>query len=253
MHCKAKFFPVAFFMCWIPISLSAAGLAIWPMEQYASPAKSVTYVASNQNDKAVAVEVICETWTISEQGEEIREVSNDLVAYPSQFILKGNTFRRVKVGLRKPLARIDNERCYRVTIRELPISLDPEEPGTYRIYQASAYRTSFYLRPPNPQAQVALVAGKWEVGQLTLAFQNQGNAHAHLRNPSLTVETADGERIEITDKQTLASIAGHNMHAGITRRFTFPLPQLMDRKIVGGTVQFQDQGVLQGQTFSFKL
>jgi len=236
-----------------PFVLNAAGLAIHPMEQFIKPQKSATYYASNQLDKAIAVEVILEYWQITEDGEELREETRELIAYPSQFILKGNTYKKIKIGLRESEQQFDLERCYRVTIRELPISLEPEEPGTFRIYQAAAYRTSFYIQPKNPRPELELVDATYTNKILTLRFHNDGNAHIHLRNPHLVL-TAGDEQFEVTDKDTLHSINGENMHAQIMRTFHFDLSGLeFTDAITEVEIQFKDQGLLEKQTFQAEV
>jgi len=230
-----------------------AGLAIHPMEQFVSPGKSGVYIASNQHDKALAVEVIIESWTITESGEELRQISNDLVAYPSQFILKGNTFKKIKVGLRRPLGNLTSEKCYRVTIRELPISLEPEEPGTFRIYQASAYRTSYYIAPKGAKPKLDLVDANFDGNVLSVRFVNNGNLHCHLRNPEIILRTSDGQLLKIEEEDVITVIAGENMHAKITRRFDFDLSKVdVPKNIVGGTIAFHDQAALQGKTFQLR-
>jgi P pilus assembly chaperone PapD len=234
-------------------SCDAAGLAIHPMEQFVTASKSAVYIASNQSDKAIAVEVIAELWTITEDGEELREITNDLVAYPSQFILKGTTFKKIKVGLRNPMRNLKNEQCYRVTIRELPISLEAEEPGTYRIYRASAYRTSFYLRPKKVEPNIVLVDAQQQENELSIRFRNEGNGHVHLRDPQLTFYDDNGESYVVDNLTFYDPINGENMHAGITRRFRFDLSSLeLPSNLVRGTMQFNDI-LLSDKDYDFSL
>ncbi len=235
-------------------SLQGAGLAIHPMEQFLNPHKSVTYVASNQADKAVAVEVVAETWTINEEGKEISELTDDVVAYPSQFILKGLTYKNVKVALRKPIRQVDVEKTYRVTIRELPINLEPQEPGTYQIYQASAYRTSLYVRPPRPTPKVEFLEARLEDKKLKVKVQNRGNAHIHLLTPELILYGVGGVELKITSSDTLIGIMGENMHAGIVRDFTIDLSnEEIPSSVTRATIQFKDNGVLQPKVFELPL
>jgi P pilus assembly chaperone PapD len=232
----------------------AAGLAIDSMEQFILPNQSATYIISNKLEAAIAVEVILESWRISEGGEEIRELTQDLVAYPSQFILKGNMFKRIKVGLREVLKRVDLEKCYRVTIRELPINLEGDKPGTYIIYNASAYRTSFYILPPEPVPHIEIVDCKINNTQLTLAFQNTGNVHIHLRNPLLLLKMQNGEEVEITNHETLKPISGENMHGMSMRHFTINLSEEnLSSSITAVEVRFLDKGFLEKDRFSWKF
>lgn len=235
-------------------ALFGAGLAIHPMEQFLDPNKSVTYVASNQGDTAIAVEVVAETWTIDEQGKEISHLTDDVVAYPSQFILKGLTYKNIKVGLRHPSRGPDVEKTYRVTIRELPINLEPQEPGTYQIYQASAYRTSLYVRPARPKPNLQFLEARLDDDVLHLRVRNAGNAHIHLLTPELTVYGEDGSKLVVTDGDTLEHIMGENMHAGIVRRFNIDLSaKELPKHVVKATIQFKDRGILQPKIFDLPL
>ncbi|MCB1135125.1 MAG: molecular chaperone [Chlamydiia bacterium] len=241
--------------CLVSSNGAAAGLAVAPMEQHVQGQQAATYVASNMDEKAIAVEVLVEEWTINEAGEEIRKPSADLVAYPRQFILKGSSAKNIKVGRRDRNAAIDKEKCYRVTIRELPISLEPEEPGTYHIYRASAYRTSYYVQPRRPDVQLEYVDSQLDGSSLVLRLVNAGNTHIHLQNPVLTLSYADGSKTEIRDKELLKPLAGENMHAQITRRFGIDVKgfQKKGTRITGGTLSFEDNGILEAQPVRFSL
>lgn len=199
------------------------GLAVAPMEQFVQKGKSATYVASNMEEKAIAVEVIIEDWRIEEDGSEVRTPSTDLVAYPRQFILKGNTAKNVKVGRRDRSAPVENERAYRVTIRELPISLEPDEPGTFHVYRASAYRTSYYVMPKYPRPVLEISQASVDEGALRLLVRNHGNAHVHLHGPSLSLTFADGRSTTIEDLEVFKPIAGENMHSQSQRHFVLDL------------------------------
>jgi len=205
--------------CAIQHDVHSAGLAIHPMEQFVAPSKAAIYIASNNLDKAIAVEVVCESWTITEDGEEVSAITDDLIAYPPQFLLKGNTYKKVRVVLKNPQRQVPLEKVYRVTIRELPISLEPREPGTFQLYQASAYRTSLYVEPSPAKPELEVLDSSFVNDVLSIRLRNRGNAHIHLSSPSFILSAADGQTIEIFDKEILKSIDGENMHAGIVRRF----------------------------------
>ena len=204
-------------------SLSAKGLTVSPMEQFVRPGQSVIYFASNRGDDPIAVEVLAEAWTISEDGEEILTPTTELLAYPSQFVLKGHTSKRIKVGY-KNRQKIDVEKCFRVTIRELPIDLNPKQTGErFKIYRASGYRTSFYLKPKKSTADIEIESVSLEDKKLTLRLHNPGTVHVHLIYPHITLYSDSGEAYELTDQKILNAMAGKNMHAGISRNFTLDL------------------------------
>jgi P pilus assembly chaperone PapD len=242
-----------FVLIGIPQLVLASGLAVHPMEQFVKPSKSATYIASNNLDAAIAVEVICETWEITEEGEEMRVLTDELVAHPAQFLLKGNTYKKVRVALKTPERQIPVERTYRVTLRELPISLEPQEPGTFRIHHAAAYRTSFYLLPSSSKSRLEPGASQFAQGMLNLSVRNMGTTHVHLRNPVLYLTTESGEQVIITDKDILAPINGENMHAQIQRRFQLDLSsQDLPGPISAATLEFPEYELLQDTKLEFK-
>jgi len=232
----------------IPHCIYAAGLGIHPMEHFIPPSKSAIYIASNNLDKAIACEVVCESWTISEEGKELLEVTEDLMAFPWQFILKGYTYKKIRVTLRNPQKRIPMEKCYRVTIRELPISLEPSKPGTYFIYNASAYRTSFYVLPEKPKSELEIVESTFDGALLSVRIRNKGNTHIHLDNPIVILKTADGEEFEISNSEELAPMMGENMHAQITRRFQIDLSNReLPKNVTSAILEFRERGAPKGQ------
>ncbi len=242
---------LALFAFAFPSLASASGLMVYPMEQFVRSSKPTAYVAKNNQERAIAVEVTVEKWSISEDGKELREATQDLVAFPPQFILKGNTSKRIKVGprSRKP---VDTERAYRVTIRELPINFEVPEDQVNQVYMANAYRTSFYLQPRRQEAILNVVGSGFENNKLWVVLQNEGNTHTHVQKPELSLTLSDGETIQLEENALLDSIAGQNLHAKMTRRFTFDLEELMkNRGAVKGAITLRSGH--DGETKSFPL
>jgi len=229
----------------------AAGLIVSPMEQYVHPGKPVLYETTNKQNRAIAVEVIAEEWNISEDGEELRTLTQDLVVFPNQFILKGHSSKRVKVVPRSRKA-LSMEKAYRVTIRELPISFDLAEKERTRIYMANAYRTSFYLLPSKQSKDVAFVDAVVEEQSISVRFHNRGSIHTYLLEPELVIELADGSQRTIDDFDILKVINGKNLHANMTRSFTFDLSKMdFDAKIQSVTLKLRhEEG---GRVHSHKL
>ena len=82
-------------LCCFSGNLNASGLSVYPMEQNIFPGRPVFYEAKNTKDQAIAVEVFAESWDITEDGQEVRTVTDDLGVFPTQFILKGNTTKNI--------------------------------------------------------------------------------------------------------------------------------------------------------------
>ncbi len=238
----------------VPCFLGGAGLAVYPMEHFVTPGKPVIYTATNGQERPLAVQVSVEEWEISVDGEELRKPSEDLVVFPSQFILKGKSSRRIKVGTRSREA-VDKERAYRVTIQELPVSFELEKDDLSKVYMANAYRTSFYVQPADRKSTVAVTGGSWEESQLVVELTNSGNVHTHLREPILTLALRDGKQLVLENDDLLDPISGQNLHAGISRRFRLDLKEKVadPTEVTGGTLKLEDAQSGRTETFDLRL
>lgn len=235
----------------LAFSVSGRGLQVYPMEQYVDAGKSCEYTASNNLDDAIAIEVVCEAWSMDEAGKEISTPTTDLVAYPAQFMLRGNTYKKIKVSFREQKPASDKERCYRVTIRELPISLNAPKPGTFEINYASAYRTSFYELPKNENPVLKVLSGKIENDTLHIALANQGNVHIHLKTPILTFTCEGGQTVECKDAGLMKGFEGENIHAGLKRYFRIDLrPFHLPGRVTAVTAKFLPDGPTRGLPFN---
>lgn len=209
----------------ISSSIWGAGLAVHPMEQFIRQSRPAYYTAANHSDRSMAIEVEVESWEISEEGEELSEVTEELVVFPRQFVLPPQGSKRIKVVPRER-GSVKQEKAYRVTISELPISFEEEVLERNQVYMANAYRTSYYHQPLHPQAQLTVEKSSYEEGLLRFTLVNQGNAHTHLTQAALHLFLEEGERLEITDTKLLSQVAGQNMHAQHKRLFQLDLSHL---------------------------
>lgn len=206
-------------------SLSATGISVDPMEHFLQPGKTAIYQVTNQTDRTLAVEVSSETWTISEEGEEKSEETRDLLVFPSQFLLKGNTTKRVKVGVRSK-EPIDQEKCYRVTIQELPVQFEQEEYGAPQVYIASAFRTSVYVTPKRGVSKLSLEKSSIDEGALSVHLRNEGTVHDYIRHPVLELSFKDGTQKTLENEDALKKWIGQNLHAGSSRALHLDLSQV---------------------------
>lgn len=228
-------------LLFVPVISFAGGLTVNPMEQYVRPGRPAIYEVKNQQDRAIAVEVSTEAWTITEAGTEQRLLTEDLVVFPVQFILKGHSTKRVKVVTRerKP---VQAEKAYRVTIRELPITFNVPEEELNRVYMANAYRTSFYVLPVKKSRKVNFVDAAIKHSRITARFQNSGTVHTYLFDPELTVNFGDGRSQVVTDPDVLKVINGQNLHAGMTRAFIFDFTNMnLDAKVSSATLKLRHE------------
>ena len=232
------------------MTLSGAGLTLYPMEQFVRPGRPVVYTARNNQKKPIAVEVTVESWDISVDGQERREPSNDIIVFPSQFILKGESTKRIKAGTRnkKPVKK---EKAYRVTFRELPVSFEVSENEVSRVYMANAYRTSFYVQPKKRQPTITVPQSSWESGQLHLTFENSGNSHTHVTRPRLELKLKSGEFFSLDEEDdALDGLGGQNLHAEMTRNFVVDLSsKIAPDSVIGARLRVENGQTSEVKTF----
>lgn len=202
-------------------TVEAVSLSVYPGELFLRPGRAGNYYASNSAEYPIAVVVEVSTWTMNEEGVEENTATDDIVVYPTHFVLKAQGKRKVRVSVRDRNG-IDSEKTYRVTIRELPISFDQEEKPS-GIYMAIAYRTACYIRPPKPKVTLTLSEAVLENGNLSLTIRNDGNVHQHLHNVVVSLQDESGKPVDVDAKAALTVMNKENVHAGKTRRFVIPL------------------------------
>jgi P pilus assembly chaperone PapD len=237
----------------LPALTHALGLMVYPMEQYVKPGIPVFYTASNQMDRPLAVEISVEKWNINDAGEEIGEPTTDLIIFPTQFALKTKENRRVKVVSREKQP-LDNEKCYRVTIKELPIQFKDDPGQQSQVYMANAYRTSFYLLPKGGKGSIKMINSKLEDTILSIQLENPGTLHTYTNNPVIALEFEDGEKVELESDDHFKEFTGQNLHAKMKRTFHLNLKDAgIDKKIISGSLKMRNERGVDIEAFPLSL
>lgn len=191
-----------------------------------SQARSHIITVTNQDTQAtVPVKVEIYSWTHSETGEDIREPSNLIVAFPAQFAIKPGEQQKVRIAPRFK-QRPEIEQTYRISVRQLPIDLSGSKKTQSGITLLTAYMTAFYITPKNPLSDIVLIKTIQFDKGIKFTLENKGNAHSHLVNLNLNISQND-HHISITDQEKLPDFASQNMHAGIKRIFTWEWPDAL--------------------------
>lgn len=132
--------------------------------------------------------------TLSEDGKEVRNPTEDLSVFPSQFTLAPKERKNVQIVWRGA-ADLDFEQAYRCLVEELPIDFSPraQNAGNIRIllnYDAALYVNS---RPGAADLKLTSVEPVEQGKRLKLTLANIGDAHAVTTKPEIGLKCADQE------------------------------------------------------------
>lgn len=204
----------------IPQTLLALAMTAYPVEMHMSAGKPGFYHIHNQSDRAIAVVVETMEWQIDEEGLETNPSTDEMIAYPTHFILKGHQKRKIKVSF---IGKLGNaEKAFRVLIRELPVQLETKEQNS-GLYMAVAYKTACYVTPRKVSPDIRIKNAKIEGENLVLTVVNQGTAHQHLGRVKLFFSSEKGEPIVVSPTDVAAVMEKENLHAKHYRTFNIPL------------------------------
>lgn len=206
-------------------SSPASAFRLVPIEmEFAPSGRGATQIFRLENDTAepVAVEVSLMARRMTEQGEDQLEAAGETFAiFPEQIVLPANQSQSVRVQWMGD-ANPSRELAFRLIAEQLPVDLGkaPLPGGQVRLlvrYVASVYVTPQGARP-DPVVTSVAPQGK----TLAVTIANNGNTRQILRDATLTV-AGGGKTVTLRGEQ-LSGMAGENVLAGATRRFSIPLP-----------------------------
>jgi fimbrial chaperone protein len=182
----------------------------------------VITVTNPDTHHTLPVKVSVKSWHLNTAGADQRGTTNDIVVFPSQFVLPPTQRRSVRVAARykeKP----EIERTYRIIVRELPIDLDGQTTQKSGVKVLTSYATAFYVRPHNPQAQLHLTGVEHRPDGLLFKIRNEGNAHSHLRKLAL-IFTQGTKTVRVDDPEQLPRFLNENLLARGERHFPWRWP-----------------------------
>lgn len=203
------------------------------------------YEIVNDSDERVAVEVTVVERTVSLDGEETHTpADDDFLIYPPQMIVEPGTAQVVRVMWLGDPAPTE-ELAYRLVAEQLPINLVdpnsevPERPAG-QVQIMMRYIGALYIQPAGVTPDLQVVAATPQtspegVRQLAVTLDNQGTAHALLKNYTLHL-TSQGTTIDfpgeqLDDANHVVVLAGHQ------RRFVVSWPAGLPQGEVTGTVR----------------
>lgn len=203
----------------------AAAITVSPtsMQLDLKAQRSRTLTVRNPKQQTVPVKVSTAIVTSTEHGEEVRESTEELVAFPSQFLLQPGESRQVRIGSRFTEPP-DVERFYRVVVEELPVDLSPEPASQSGVKVVLRYVTALYLTPASPSSAAGLDEVRRADGGLVFHLRNDGNAHTHLRELVVNLRQG-GQSVRLSGSDQLGALQNVNLFARSRREVAWGWPE----------------------------
>jgi fimbrial chaperone protein len=137
---------------------------------------------TNAADDPITMQLHAASWTIEGSQDLLRD-TNDIVVNPPVFNLAPGQKQIIRLGIRSRTQTFDMERCYRLILEEVPKA--PKEGTITTVLRVTL--PIFHL-PRRPVAPVLV----WQAilsqdGDLKLRVNNEGSAHAQIREVVLAV------------------------------------------------------------------
>ncbi|MEH2176694.1 fimbrial biogenesis chaperone [Nostoc sp.] len=231
----------------------ALAFKLLPMSRVFTPSGSgatQSYEIVNDANEPLAVEMSVVKRQMDIQGtESYSDADDDFLIYPPQILLKAGekqTVRVTWVGDSKPTLEL----AYRLVAQQMPIELQLNQNNKTRtvgqVKVLMRYMGSVFIRPQNVQQKVVvdtvkLQKGNNGVNELAITLNNQGNARAILKKPSLHLTIQQqGTTLDLNSEQ-LAAINNAVILAGNKRRFVITWPVGLPVGDVSATLNFEQQ------------
>ncbi len=245
---RAGLFPLCagLLLCLAPLPAEAFRFIPFTAEfDPSGPGANQTFRVENNSAEQIAVEVSVFRRLMNLDGsDELTGAEDDFVVFPTQIVLEPEQSQIVRVQwIGDP--ELTEELAYRIIAEQLPVDLEPSEGSGGSVRILVRYMGSIYVRPANARADVVLqeTAAQESSGdrQLSVTLHNRGQAHAILRNLSLSLEgeaNGDSAAALALRPEQLDGMNGENILAGHKRRFLLPWPQELPFGPVQATFEF---------------
>ncbi len=148
--------------------------------------------------------------TMAEDGEELRQATEDLEVFPKQLLLGPKEERFVKILWKGP-KDLAHEKAFRVLVDHVPVDMSAKTVGGGAIRIMLSYSAMVYVasRQVAPRVEITrIVPDEKSERRLLVTIENSGDAHSILTSPQLELTCLGSS----TPKQiTLKSAALKNL------------------------------------------
>lgn len=166
--------------------------------------RNITFTVSNTNDRLVAAEcTILKLVGHDKDGKEIRQETDDVVVYPSQFVLSVKGKKGVRVNYTKTKLP-EKEAVYRVLATQLSLNLKEEKKATKisgSMKFVFSYEGLLFVGGKEGKTDITSSLVKDEGKTYAVTMTNKGfiSKFVHVQHFDFILTTDKGE-IKLTDK-----------------------------------------------------
>lgn len=154
----------------------ATGVQVSPVIIEMPAERGITsFRVMNGRDRETSFEAVAYVWT-QEDGQNVLTPTNDIVIAPSVFLIPADGHQIVRLALPAQLRGGDQERSYRVMLRELP---NPEEHvnGFRMVVEMSM---PLFVTPNGARGTLSVARDQAAGGEPAVTLTNTGAARLHL-------------------------------------------------------------------------
>lgn len=221
---------------------AAYALKITPFKtSLAADEDNATQIFRIENNSAepAAVQISVLTWEIQPDGTELnRDAEDDFVVFPAQLVLKAHESKAVRIQWLGG-KEIKAERPYRVLAEQIPMNLQEMPKSGSGMRFLLRFLAGLYVAPSQGVNSDIIVRGVTVLeSALHVELFNQGTGHSLMKAPILHLTLENGQTVSLS-QENIKPLAGENMHAGIGRHFTLPLPPDLTAPVKSARLDFE--------------
>lgn len=226
MRCSSKYLDFSlispslagiFFLCLllVPGTARAGDWRVIPIRlDFTQSTRSGVITVNNDADKPLHLAVAADRWSEDAHGKDRYTPSTDLIFFPQQLTVPPKKERVIRVGIKVPA--IQNEKTYRLFIREIPGRPDLSDTG---VAIAIRFGVPIFAAPVKKTMRLHIGQLTLREGTLGFTLKNTGNVHARIQS------------IQVSGKNTLKNedfsknINGWYLLTGASRPYTLKIPR----------------------------
>ena len=206
---------VALLVLLLPVNGFSANFSLNPIRVYFDGSSKTNILSiTNNSDENISVQLRAYAWSQNEKGENIYDLTKDIVFFPKIANIKKGEKKIVRLGTRVPQGR--QEKTYRLYIEEIP---NPKKSDNTAVNIVMKIGVPIFLAPVTVEPKGLVEGMNLDEGSLHAKLINAGNVHFIMRAINVSGRNDAGEEI-FREK-----IGGRYLHSGNSKDITMNIPQ----------------------------
>ena len=202
-------------MLLFPANGFSANFSLNPIRVYFDGSSKTNILSiTNNSDENISVQLRAYAWSQNEKGENIYDLTKDIVFFPKIANIKNGEKKIVRLGTRVPQGR--QEKTYRLYIEEIPNHKKKDRTAVNIIMKVGV---PIFLAPVKVEPKGLVKEMNLDAGSFHAKLINDGNVHFILRAINISGRNGAGEEIFREE------IGGRYLHSGNSKDITLDIPQ----------------------------